>query len=107
VGIASLIEKLFELVAPPKAMKLDGTTEAMLAHSLSAWHRVSGDGSRLSRRASCSRPRAHNALSEKRTRTAEENIESFAAQHWSVINFMPVRGRVYFVRDQTVVTSIA
>jgi len=26
------------------------------------------------------------------------NIESFAAQHRSVINFMPVEGRVYFVR---------
>ena len=26
------------------------------------------------------------------------NIESFAVQHRSVINFMPVEGRVYFVR---------
>ena len=26
------------------------------------------------------------------------NIESFAAQHQSVINFMPAEGRVYFVR---------
>ena len=34
------------------------------------------------------------------------NIESFAAQHRSVINFMPVEGRVYFVRDPTAVTSI-
>ena len=29
------------------------------------------------------------------------NIESFAAQHQSTINFMPVEGRVYFVRDPT------
>jgi hypothetical protein len=29
------------------------------------------------------------------------NIESFAAQHRSAINFMPVEGRVYFVRDPT------
>ena len=36
MGIMSLIEKLFELVAPPKAMKLDGTTEATLPRSLSA-----------------------------------------------------------------------
>jgi hypothetical protein len=34
-------------------------------------------------------------------------IESFAAQHQSVINFMPVEGRVYFVRDPTAVTSTA
>jgi len=35
-----------------------------------------------------------------------KNIESFAAQHQSVINFMPIEGRVYFVRDPTAVTSI-
>ena len=35
MGIVSLIEKLFELVAPPKAKKLDGTTEATLPRSLS------------------------------------------------------------------------
>jgi hypothetical protein len=27
-----------------------------------------------------------------------KNIESFAAQHRSVINFMPIEGRIYFVR---------
>ena len=36
MGIMSFIEKPFELVAPPKAKKLDGTTEATLARSLSA-----------------------------------------------------------------------
>ena len=34
------------------------------------------------------------------------NIESFAAQHRSVINFMPVERRVYFVRDPTAVTTL-
>jgi hypothetical protein len=34
-------------------------------------------------------------------------IESFAAQHRSIINFMPTEERVYFVRDSTAVTSIA
>ena len=34
------------------------------------------------------------------------NIETFAAQHQSVINFMPAEGRVYFVRDPIAVTSI-
>jgi hypothetical protein len=29
------------------------------------------------------------------------NIEAFAAQHQSVINFMPIKGRVYFVRNPT------
>ena len=33
------------------------------------------------------------------------NIESFAAQHGAVISFMPVEGRVYFVRDSAAVTS--
>ena len=28
-----------------------------------------------------------------------KNIETFAAQHRSVINFMPAEGRVYFVRE--------
>ena len=31
----------------------------------------------------------------------KRNIESFAAQHQSVVNFMPIEGRVYFVRDPT------
>jgi hypothetical protein len=31
----------------------------------------------------------------------------FAARHQSAISFMPVEGRVYFVRDPTAVTSIA
>jgi hypothetical protein len=36
MGIMSFIQKLFEFVAPPKAKKLDGTTEATLARSLLA-----------------------------------------------------------------------
>src|SRR6516165_11601839 len=36
-------------------------------------------------------------------RDGRRNIESFAAQHRSTINFMPVEGRVYFVRDPTAV----
>ena len=35
--------------------------------------------------------------SEKRNQDCRRNIESFAAQHRSVINFMPVESRVYFV----------
>ena len=36
MGIMSFIQKLFEFVAPPKAKKLDGTTEATLARPLLA-----------------------------------------------------------------------
>jgi len=35
-----------------------------------------------------------------------KNIESFAAQHQSVINFMPAEERVYIVREPTAATSI-
>jgi len=39
-------------------------------------------------------------LDQGRTiRVRRRKIESFAAEHQSVINFMPVEGRVYFVRD--------
>ena len=34
-------------------------------------------------------------------------IKSFAAQHRSIINFIPAEERVYFVRDPAAVTSIA
>jgi hypothetical protein len=34
------------------------------------------------------------------------NIEVFAAQHQSVINFMPVKGRIYFVHNLTAGMSI-
>ena len=37
-------------------------------------HRTSGDGSRLPRRVSCSRPRTHYTRSEKRTMTAKETL---------------------------------
>ena len=39
-------------------------------------------------------------------RDGRRNVESFAAQHRFVINFVPVEGRVYFVRDPTAVTTI-
>jgi hypothetical protein len=34
-----------------------------------------------------------------------KSIESFAAHHRAVLNFMPVEGRVYFVRDPAAVTN--
>ena len=92
--------------APPDATKLDGTTEATLARSLSAlppdergW--VTFDEASIL----FSTKGAQYAFGET-DHDGRRNIESFAAQHRSVINFMPVEDRVYFVRDPTAVTSI-
>ena len=99
MGIVSLIEKLFELVAPPKAMKLDGTTEATLARSLSALPPDErGWITFAEARILFSTKHAQYAFGET-DQNGRRNIESFASQHRSVINFMPVEDRVYFVRD--------
>ena len=110
MGLMSLIGWLFGSNAappPPDAMKLDGTTEAALARSLSAlppdergW--ITFAEARLL----FSTKGAQYAFGET-DRDGRRNIESFAAQYRSVINFMPVEGRVYFVRDPTAVTNIA
>ena len=107
MGIMSFIEKLFELVAPPKAKKLDGTTEATLARSLSALlPEERGWITFAEARILFSTKGAQYAFGET-DQNGRRNIESFAAQHQSVINFMPVKSRVYFVRNPTAVTSIA
>jgi hypothetical protein len=105
----SLIGKLFgiDAAAPPDSMKLDGTTEVALARSLSA---LSSD-----ERGWITFAEARILFSTKDAQYAfgetdddgKRNIESFAAQHQSIINFMPVEGRVYFVRDPTAATSVA
>jgi hypothetical protein len=82
-------------------MKLDATTEAALVRSLSALP--------LGERGWITFAEARNLFSTKNAQYAfgetdddgRRNIESFAAQHQSVINFMPVERRVYFVRDPT------
>jgi hypothetical protein len=95
----NLIRWLFggDGVAPSDAMKLDGTTEATLARSLSAlpadergW--ITFGEARIL----FSTEGAQYAFGET-DQDGRRNIESFAAQHRSVINFMPVEGRVYFV----------
>ena len=97
----SLIRRLFgaNAAAPPDAAKLDGTTEAALARSLTAlppdergWITFAEARILFSTKA------AEYAFGET-DEDGKRNIESFAAQHRSVINFMPVEGRVYFVRD--------
>ena len=99
----SLIGKLFgaDAATPPDAIKLDGTSEASLARSLSA---LPPD-----ERGWISFGEARTLFSTKDAQYAfgetdddgKRNIETFAAQHQSVINFMPSEARVYFVRDPT------
>jgi hypothetical protein len=96
----SLIRWLFGAdVAPPDAMKLDGTTEATLARSLSAllpdergWITFAEARSLFSTKG------AQYAFGEM-DQDGRKNIETFAAQQRSVINFMPAEGRVYFIRE--------
>ena len=88
-----------DAAGPPDAMKLDGTTEAALARSLSelppderGWITFA------EARILFSTKDAEYAFGETDD-DGRRNIETFAAQHQSVINFMPIEGRVYFVRD--------
>jgi hypothetical protein len=60
--------------APLDATKLDGTTEATLARSLSALPPDERGWITFTEARICSRPRAHNTRSEKRTGTAEETL---------------------------------
>jgi hypothetical protein len=109
MGIRSFIAMLFgaDAAAPPDATKLDGTSETTLARSLSALPPDErGWITFTEARILFSTKGAQYAFGEK-DRDGRRNIESFAAEHRSVINFMPVEGRVYFVRDPTAVTSIA
>ena len=98
MGIMSLIGWLFgaDAAAPSDAMKLDGTSEATLARSLSA---LSPDErgwiTFAEARILFSNKDAQYAFGET-DQNGRRNIESFAAQHRSVINFMPVEERVYF-----------
>ena len=103
MGIIDLIGKLFgvDVPAPADAMKLDGTTEAALARSLSAlppdergWITF-GEARML-----FSTKSAQYAFGET-DEDGRKNIDSFAAQHRAVFNFMPVEERVYFVKKHS------
>jgi hypothetical protein len=100
MGIMGLIRWLFgaDDAAPSDAMKLDGATEATLARSLSALPPDErGWITFAEARILFSTEGAQYAFGET-DRDGRRNIESFAAQQRSIINFMPVEGRVYFVR---------
>jgi hypothetical protein len=95
MGIMSLIGKLLgaSAAASPDAMKLDGTTEATLASSLSALPPDErGWITFAEARILFSTKGAQYAFGET-DRDGRRNIESFAAQHRSVINFVPVEER--------------
>lgn len=80
---------------------LDGTTEAALARSLSALPpEERGWITFAEARNLFSTKDAQYAFGES-DRDGRWNVETFAAQHRSVVNFMPVEDRVYFVRDPT------
>jgi len=88
-------------------MKLDGTSKASLARSLSALPPDErGWITFAEARTLFSTKDAQYAFGETDD-DGKRNIETFAAQHQSVINFMPIEERVYFLRDPTAVTSIA
>ncbi len=96
-----------DAAAPSDATKLDGTTAATLARSLSALPPDERGWIAFAEAASLfSAERTEYAFGEL-DQSAREKIEGFAAQHRCTINFMPVERRVYFVRDSTAVASIA
>ncbi|RZN15889.1 hypothetical protein CWO90_40950 [Bradyrhizobium sp. Leo121] len=102
MGIRSFIRLIFGAVpAPPDATRLDGTSEGALARSLSKFSAgkrgwiTSAEASTL-----FSSKGPQYAFGET-DRDGRRNIETFAAQHGSVVTFMPVESRVYFQRDPT------
>ena len=102
MGIMSFVGWLFgaDAPAPSDATKLDGTTEARLARSLSALPPAERGWITFAQaRILFSAKGAQCAFGESDP-DGRTSIESFAAQHVSVINFMPVEERVYFVRVQ-------
>ena len=102
-SLMSFIGKLFGagVAAPPDAVKLDGTSEAALGRSLSALPAgVRGWITFGEARASFSTKDAEFAFGEMDD-DGRKAIESFAARHKSVISFMPVEARVYFLKKHS------
>ncbi len=103
MGITSLIGWLFGAgaAAPPDATKLDATTEATLARSLSALPPDERGWITFDEARTLFSTKGEQYAFGETDDDGRKNIESFAAQHQSVINFMPVEARIYFVRDPT------
>src|SRR5262245_6759025 len=86
---------------PSDAMRLDGTTEATLARSLSILSPGERGWITFAEATILFSTKGGQYAFGETDKDGKRNIESFAAQHQSVFNFMPVEGRVYFVRDPT------
>ena len=87
-----------DAAAPPDATKLDGATEATLARSLSALPPDEQGWITFNEACTLFSAKDTQYAFGETDRDGRRNIESFAAQHQSAINFMPVEGRVYFVK---------
>ena len=96
-----------DVPAPPDARKLDGTTEATLARSLAALPADERGWLKFTEARTLFSTKDDQYAFGEMDREGKRNIEAFAAQHLCVVNFMPVEGRVYFVRDPTAVPSTA
>jgi hypothetical protein len=109
MGITSLIGRLFgaDDTPPPNATKLDGTTEAALARSLSALPPDERGWITFAEARILFSTKGDQYAFGETDDDGRRKIESFAAQHRSIINFIPAEERVYFVRDPAAVTSIA
>ena len=107
MALSSLIGKLFgvEAAAPPDAMKLDSTSMAALARSLSGLPPDERGWITFAEARSLFSTNGDQYAFGETDDDGRKNIESFAAQLRSAISFMPVEGRVYFARDPTAATS--
>jgi len=103
IGITSIIGKLFgaDAAAPSDLTKLDGTTEAALARSLSELPAGERGWITFAEARTLFSTKSDQYAFGEADDAGRRNIESFAAQHRAVINFMPLEARVYFVRDPT------
>jgi hypothetical protein len=92
----SLIGKLFGTGDnPPDATKLDGTTEAALTRSLSALAPGWRGWIKFAEARSLFSTKSDQYGFGEQDDAGRRNIESFAAQHRAVINFMPLeRGSI-------------
>jgi hypothetical protein len=100
MGIGSIIRWLLsaDATAPPDTTRLDGTSEAALARSLSALRAGERAWITFAEAASLfSAERAEYAFGEL-DKDGRNKIEAFAAQQRAAISFMPLEARVYFVR---------
>jgi hypothetical protein len=103
MGIIDLIGKLFGIgvPSPADAMKLDGTTEAALARSLSALPPDERGWITFGEARMLFSTKGDQYAFGETDDDGRRKIESFAAQHRSIINFIPAEERAYFVRDPT------